>query len=701
MFKERFFLFELGTPSGSERPTVSGSDRPTSGSERPTVSEDQVEEQMAKITEALMYRFAISLLIPKFFNKKKTSPNHFLDALYDLKPIVEKKFREGYKFKEFQDDKMVIVWEIDGQEVKEINPFWSHEAIEKRLLPKTIKKLAKLKASFPVSPYQTPDETAEAISDEAISSRTEATNTPAEDLVRHTSSIILIDLFGSKYEDAMHKLGPKFNELYDEIELNLSEGWKYKGIKAFPEDMVIIWQKPTGKQALFSLGSYVTPEEQTVLIEMLSPENRAAMAKEKENSIPPEQKAKKFITDNIFPFIKKKRPKLKKSVFWKSWLFKAELSPILEAGYQAKKPYKFRPKSNGFILKGAGKNLLDQPFDLSLYDENLNFIENPVQNEIEKLIKNSIIPLAEKHYKKKYNDNIFQSFMIKEEVEPILYAGHKNKDPFKIRAPRKPGFVLLNSSTRYEFNFENYDENLNPYAPGVSPDEKPPAKTTDKVGDQKKPLDDSKTATDQLDDLPPDEKPPAKTTDKVDDQKKSLDDLPPDEKFEDNEDVYQETDEEREKREERDIQAQEERKTENKAIENAMEDYYSDELESLKEMASNEILTNENLDDLEADMASLSEKAGLSDLHDLLVDFFKEVSEKIDSGEITTQGEFYVFSGEYMESSGIQELIDLILSEAETEEDLIYVKAAITILEGQYELMERFMLSELEDDGDE
>ena len=257
--------------------------------------------------------------------------------------------------------------------------------------------------------------------------------------------------------------------------------------------------------------------------------------------------------------------------------------------------------------------------------------------------------------------------MIKEEVEPILYAGHKNKDPFKIRAPRKPGFVLLNSSTRYEFNFENYDENLNPYAPGVSPDEKPPAKTTDKV----------------------------------DDQKKSLDDLPPDEKFEDNEDVYQETDEEREKREERDIQAQEERKTENKAIENAMEDYYSDELESIREMDSNEILTNENIDDLEADMASLSEKAGLSDLHDLLVDFFKEVSEKIDSGEITTQGEFYVFSGEYMESSGIQELIDLILSEAETEEDLIYVKAAITILEGQYELMERFMVSELEDDSDE
>ena len=79
-----------------------------------------------------------------------------------------KKIREGYKFKEFQDDKMVIVWEIDGQEVKEINPFWSHKDIEKRLLPKTIKKLAKLKASFPVSPYQTPDETAEAISDEEI-----------------------------------------------------------------------------------------------------------------------------------------------------------------------------------------------------------------------------------------------------------------------------------------------------------------------------------------------------------------------------------------------------------------------------------------------------------------------------------------------------------------------------------------------------
>ena len=57
---------------------------------------------MAKITEALMYRFAISLLIPKFFNKKKTTPNHIVGAVLDLKPIVKKKLEKVINLKNFK-----------------------------------------------------------------------------------------------------------------------------------------------------------------------------------------------------------------------------------------------------------------------------------------------------------------------------------------------------------------------------------------------------------------------------------------------------------------------------------------------------------------------------------------------------------------------------------------------------------------------
>ncbi len=526
---------------------------------------------------------------------------------------------------------------------------------------------------------------------EATTPRTEAANVSAEALVRNTASNIIIDLFGSNNETVKLQLGPNFTQFYESIQRNLSEGWIYKGVRALPEDMIILWEKPSGEQGEVNLSAYFTPEEHDVFIEMLSPENRAAMAKEKERARPVQ-----FVTQYILPFLKRKRPRLKNSTFWESKLFKEDLFPVLEANFAANVSCKFRTTTDGFILERPGgvfpKNYT---FILNEYDERLNYNETlamdyayekqrkKIQQKIDRFINNNIIPVIKERLDI-YDGDIFNSAMIKEDVGPILYDGYIDKNPFKITKTEK-GFELSNSSDVHSFNFEDYDEKLNPYAPGVSPDEKPPAKTTDKVDDQKKSLDDSKTATDQLDDLPPDEK------------------------FEDNEDVYQETDEEREERVKQFIEeVTEERKTrveagkkEKKAIENATEDYYSDELESIREMDSNEILTNENIDDLEADMASLSENAGLSELHDLIVDFFNEVSQKIDSGEITTKYDFNVFENEYRQSNGIPELVELIFSEAETEEDLIYVKASIQILDKQYALMERFLVSELEDDGDE
>ena len=136
---------------------------------------------------------------------------------------------------------------------------------------------------------------------EATTPRKDAANISAEALTQNTALNIIIDLFGINYQEAQIELGPKFTEFYESIGGALSDGWIYKGVRALPGDMTILWQNSNGEEGKLDLSLYFTPEEHETFIALLSPENRAAIDKENEKARPVQ-----FITQYILPFLRRK-----------------------------------------------------------------------------------------------------------------------------------------------------------------------------------------------------------------------------------------------------------------------------------------------------------------------------------------------------------------------------------------------------------
>ena len=182
----------------------------------------------------------------------------------------------------------------------------------------------------------------------------------------------------------------------------------------------------------------------------------------------PEKKAENFIGENVLPFVRKAMPNLSENAFWKSFLVKEELFPILKTAYEGKLAYSFVPKVDGFTLKGLHEDLRDQEFNSSDYDENLNEILPP-KERAEKFIDTQIIPLIEDHDlcpEGLNTESILGSFMIKNEIMPILLEGYQNNKVFKVRKD-SDGFRLLTPPMlqwQYDFKhiyrFEDYGAEL-------------------------------------------------------------------------------------------------------------------------------------------------------------------------------------------------------------------------------------------------
>lgn len=146
--------------------------------------------------------------------------------------------------------------------------------------------------------------------------------------------------------------------------------------------------------------------------------------------------------------------------------FGRELMKFLMAGYKSGTPYVFLPEQNGFALKNFGifsKDLVDQKFDIRNYGKNLNRPRESFEQMADRYINEIVLPYLRNKRPKLSDDIILKSFLIKEEVKPILAAGYQGKQPYKFELSAS-GFILKCGFLGFRnelFDLNGYDEVLN------------------------------------------------------------------------------------------------------------------------------------------------------------------------------------------------------------------------------------------------
>lgn len=146
--------------------------------------------------------------------------------------------------------------------------------------------------------------------------------------------------------------------------------------------------------------------------------------------------------------------------------FGRELMKFLMAGYKSGTPYVFLPDQYGFTLKNFGifsKDLVDQKFDLRNYGKNLNRPRESFEQMADRYINEFVLPYLRNKRPKLSDDIILKSFLIKEEVKPILAAGYQGKQPYKFELSAS-GFILKCGFLGFRnelFDLNGYDEVLN------------------------------------------------------------------------------------------------------------------------------------------------------------------------------------------------------------------------------------------------
>lgn len=93
------------------------------------------------------------------------------------------------------------------------------------------------------------------------------------------------------------------------------------------------------------------------------------VAKQGETPEKAKELTEKFIKEHMLAYLRSKRPKIKSDKgLMTNYLITQEVKPILEAGYERAKAYKFYESAEGFMLKSED---YEQRFDLNDYDDYL------------------------------------------------------------------------------------------------------------------------------------------------------------------------------------------------------------------------------------------------------------------------------------------------------------------------------------------
>ncbi len=132
-------------------------------------------------------------------------------------------------------------------------------------------------------------------------------------------------------------------------------------------------------------------------------------------------------------------------------------------------PYSPSFNKNGFVLNTHFQGFTDQTFDMRTFDKNLNYPRESVSQKIDKFVNTNILPLLRSARPGLSDKEILNSYLIKEEVGPILFAGYTGDKPYKFAKSAK-GFTLECGFTDFRdqrFDLGDYDERLN-LKPGQS-----------------------------------------------------------------------------------------------------------------------------------------------------------------------------------------------------------------------------------------